>query len=221
MNPVKIDVIGKVVHYTNIHEAPIPQLQNEDGQKLQSMQERHQRDDGIVETTCHFRGQIHHNSEHHLGDSCNVPGIRVPKCTRWWPQRIHNETYCQVRWRMLGHRSIAARKGSDDAFDGTEEFESAWWDDSVWSNSTLIVQSSCWKLQYITGRVHLANGTVATNDSGNLWIRVHVSMSRFLKIFSVQRGTPRESDTASRREEACLLNLCNVVAEWSHHSLAQ
>ena len=30
--------------------------------------------------------------------------------------------------------------------------------------------------------------------------------------FSVQRGTPRESDTASRREEACLFKPCNVVA---------
>ena len=36
---------------------------------------------------------------------------------------------------------------------------------------------------------------------------------RFLEIFSVQRGTPRESDTASRREEACLLNPCSVVAQ--------
>ena len=41
----------------------------------------------------------------------------------------------------------------------------------------------------------------------------HVSKRRFLEIFSVQRGTPRESDTASRREEACLLNPCNVVAQ--------
>ena len=29
----------------------------------------------------------------------------------------------------------------------------------------------------------------------------------------MQRGTPRESDTASRREVACLLNPCNVVAQ--------
>ena len=43
-------------------------------------------------------------------------------------------------------------------------------------------------------------------------------MRRFLKFFSVQRGTPRESDTASRREEARSLNPCNVVAQWSHHS---
>ena len=33
------------------------------------------------------------------------------------------------------------------------------------------------------------------------------------KIFSVKRGTPREPDTASRREEACLLNPCNVAAQ--------
>ena len=37
---------------------------------------------------------------------------------------------------------------------------------------------------------------------------------QFLKIFSVQRGTPRESDTAARLEEACLLNLCDVVVQW-------
>ena len=42
--------------------------------------------------------------------------------------------------------------------------------------------------------------------------------AQIFEIF-VQRGTPREFDTASRREEACLLNLCYVVAQWSHHSL--
>ena len=52
-----------------------------------------------------------------------------------------------------------------------------------------------------------------TSDCASHWIRVwwngrvegstHVSKRRiFLEIFSVQRGTPRESDTASRRE-AC------------------
>ena len=51
--------------------------------EVTGMQERHQRDDGIVETTCHFRGQVHHYCEHHLGDSSNLPEIRVPKCTRW------------------------------------------------------------------------------------------------------------------------------------------
>ena len=46
-------------------------------------QERHQRDDGIVEKTCHFRGHVHHYCEHRPGDSRNLPGIRAPKCTRW------------------------------------------------------------------------------------------------------------------------------------------
>ena len=111
--------------------------------------------------------------------------------------------------------------------------ESEWhWNESTWDarDSTDWDRCFAWVLSWAR-RVHLANGTVATNDSGNLWIRVwwigrverstHVSMSRFLKFSSVQRGTPRESDTASRREEACLLNPCNVVAQWSHHSLAQ
>ena len=80
---------------------------------------------------CHFQGQVHHYREHRHSDKCNLPGIRVPKCTRWRSQRIHNETYCQVRGRMLGHCSNAECKGSDDAFDGTEELESARWDDSA------------------------------------------------------------------------------------------
>ena len=76
----------------------------------------------------------------------NIPGIRVPKCTQWWPQRIHSETFCQARWRMHGPCSISARESSDDAFDGTVEFESARRDDSVWTCSTIIVQSSCRKI---------------------------------------------------------------------------
>ena len=40
-----------------------------------------------------------------------------------------------------------------------------------------------------------------------------VSKRRCCDFFSVQRGIPRESDTASRREEACLLNPCYVVAQ--------
>ena len=48
-----------------------------------------------------------------------LPGIRVPKC-RNGARRIHR----QVRGRVLGHCSTAERKGSDDAFDGTEELES-------------------------------------------------------------------------------------------------
>ena len=83
-------------------------------------------------------------------------------------------------------------------------------------------QCLAWVLSWAR-RVHLANGTVATSDCQNLWIRVwwigrverstHGSKRRFLEIFSVQRGPPRESDTASRREEACFLKQCYVVAQ--------
>ena len=104
MNPAKTKVIGKVVRYTNILEEPIPKLQYEDDklidtgqiiitQKFQVCKNDINGNDGVVETTCLFRGQVHHHSEHRLGDSCNLPGIRVPKCTRWRPHRIHSETY--------------------------------------------------------------------------------------------------------------------------------
>ena len=46
---------------------------------------------------------------------------------------------------MLGNRSTAERKGGDDAFDGTEELESARRDDGVRSSSTFTVQSCCWE----------------------------------------------------------------------------
>ena len=46
-------------------------------------------------------------------------------CTRSWTQRFQSETYRQVCGRMLGHCSVAERKGSDDAIDGTEEYEPA------------------------------------------------------------------------------------------------
>ena len=64
---------------------------------------------------------------------------------------IHSETYCQVRGRMLGHCSIAACKSSNDAFDGTEELESARRDDNVRPSSTFIFRAAVGKLQYITG----------------------------------------------------------------------
>ena len=76
--------------------------------------------------------------------TCDVLGIRVPKCTRWWTPRIHSETYCQVRGRMLGHCSTAERKDNDDTFDGKEEHEPARRDDSLWPSSTHIVQSGGW-----------------------------------------------------------------------------
>ena len=38
MNPAKTKVIGKVVHYTNTHETPIPELLNEDGKSIDTGQ---------------------------------------------------------------------------------------------------------------------------------------------------------------------------------------
>ena len=38
MNPAKTKVIGKVVRYSNIHEAPIPELLNEDGKLIDTGQ---------------------------------------------------------------------------------------------------------------------------------------------------------------------------------------
>ena len=81
----KTMVIGKVVRDTNIHEAPIPELLNEDGnlidtgqimiaQKLLECKKRYLRDDGIVEALCHFQGRVHHYCEHRPGDSCNLIG---------------------------------------------------------------------------------------------------------------------------------------------------
>ena len=90
-DPAKTKVIGKVVRYSNVLETPIPELLNEDGklidtgqiiiaQKLQGLKN----DINVtVETMCHFRGQVHHYCEHRPGDSRNLPGTRVPKCTRW------------------------------------------------------------------------------------------------------------------------------------------
>ena len=57
--------------------------------------------------------------------SCGVLRIRVPKCTRSSTPRIHSKTYRQVLGRMLGHSSTTQCKGSDDAFDGTEEHDPA------------------------------------------------------------------------------------------------
>ena len=112
-DPAKTKVIGKVIRYTNTLRAPISRpaeqgLQigrfwpDHHGQETTGTQERHLRDDGVVGTLCHFQGQVHHYCEHRRRDSCSLPGIRVPKCTRWRPERIHSETYRQVRGRMLG-----------------------------------------------------------------------------------------------------------------------
>ena len=87
-DPAKTKVIGKVVRYTNILEAPIPDLLDEDGKWIdtgqiiiaQKLQER-KNDIYVTMVSCHFQGHVHYF--HSYSDSCNLPGIRVPKCTRW------------------------------------------------------------------------------------------------------------------------------------------
>ena len=107
-DPTKTKVIGKKSRPLYKHSRRAYSKTGERGRQIDrywpdhhytevtGVQERHQRNDGIVETTCHF-GQVHHYCEHRLGDSRDLLGIRVPRCTRWRPQRIHSETYCQVR----------------------------------------------------------------------------------------------------------------------------
>ena len=134
-DPAKTKVIGKVVRYTNILEAPIPDPPNEDGKVIDTgqiiiAQKLQERENDIYVTMVSWEHCVTSKDRYitfvsTVTDRCNFPGIRVPKHTRWRPQRIHCETYCQVRGRMLGHCSTAEWKGSDDAFDGTEEFESA------------------------------------------------------------------------------------------------
>ena len=110
-NPYHAD-IDKVVRYTNICGALVSYLPNEDGKLIDTgqiiiaqttgTQERHLRDDGIVGALCHLQGQVHHFREHRRSDSCNnLPGIRVPKCTRRRTTRIHSETCYQLRGRSL------------------------------------------------------------------------------------------------------------------------
>ena len=91
-DPAKTKVIGKVVRYTNILEAPVPDMLNEDGELIdtgqiiigQKLQVRKNDIDVVVVSWghCHFQGQVYHCREHRRSDSRNLPGIRVPKCTR-------------------------------------------------------------------------------------------------------------------------------------------
>ena len=148
-------MIGRVVRYTNTHKTPIPKLLNDDGKTIDTgqiiiTQKWQVRKNDINATMVSWRQLVPSVDKYftivnnRLGDSCNLSGIRVPKCTRWRLQTILSATCCQVRFRILRHCSNAARTSCDDAFDGTEEFESAWRDDSVLSSSALIVQNISW-----------------------------------------------------------------------------
>ena len=89
INPAKSKVIEEVKHSRSTYFIPAERGRQIDRHwsdhhytEVTGTQERHERNDGIMGKTCHFRGQVHTYCEHRLGDSCNLPGIRVPKCTR-------------------------------------------------------------------------------------------------------------------------------------------
>ena len=86
---------------------------------------------------------------------------------------------------MLGHCSTADRKGSDDAFDGTEELESTRRDDSVRSSSTFSVQSCCWKTA-----VHHQSETGSDVSDKMLVIQICVTdLTRAKKALRYFKGT--------------------------------
>ena len=122
---MKIDVIGKVVHYTNIHEAPIPELQNEDGNLIDTGQiiivQKLQVCKNDINATIVSWRQLVTSVDTYI---TIVSTILVTAVTYlgFEYRSVHDG---DRRGFTLGHCSIAARKGSDDAFDGTEEFESA------------------------------------------------------------------------------------------------
>ena len=122
VNSTKTKVIDKIVRYTNILEAPIPKLLNEVGDKLISIHghiiitfvEVTVRTKDIHETSlvswrqaCHFRGQVHQYCEHESLVTARITRHGMDSHYRSVHdgdrQRIHCETYCQVRCRMLGH----------------------------------------------------------------------------------------------------------------------
>ena len=95
-------------------------------------------------------------------------------------------------------------------------------DESSWTRTMLQIEIDAW---------YRDRAVIKTSCKQNVWWSgrvewsAHVSKRRFCEAFSVQRGTPCESDTASRREEVCLLNiplpksmssptLCSVWEKW-------
>ena len=83
-DPVKTKVIGKVVRYTNIFEVPIPDLLNEDGKLIDTGQiiiaQKLQECKNDIYVTMVSWGRCVTSEDRYI---CNLPGIRVPECTRW------------------------------------------------------------------------------------------------------------------------------------------
>ena len=135
-DPAKTKVIGKVVRYTNILGAPGSYLPNEDGKFIDTGQII------IAQTLLECKNDIYvmmvsweHCVTYKDGYITFVSTVpETPVTYLGFENRsVHDgdrrgftvKPSAQVRGRMLGHCSTVERKGSDDASDGTEEFESA------------------------------------------------------------------------------------------------
>ena len=134
-DPTKTKVTDRVVRHTNML-APVPDLLNEDSKLIDTGQiiiaqklQEHKND--IFVTMVSWRHCVTSKD----GYITFVSTVTVTAVTYlgFEYRSVHDgdrrgftvQLTAKYVGRMLGHCSIAARKGSDDAFDGTEEFESA------------------------------------------------------------------------------------------------
>ena len=80
-------MIGKVVRDTNILGTPVPDLLNKDGTLIDSGQistaQKQLECKNDIYVMIVSWGHVHHYREQRRRDNRNLPGIRVPKCTRW------------------------------------------------------------------------------------------------------------------------------------------
>ena len=135
-DPAKTNVIDKVVRNTNILEAPIPDLLNEDGKLMGSgqiiiAQKLQERKNDIYVTMVPWRHCI--TSEDRYTTIVSTVVVTAVTYLGFEYRSVHDgdrrgftvKPTAKYVGRMPGHCSTAERKGSDDDFDGTEEFESA------------------------------------------------------------------------------------------------
>ena len=135
-DPAKTKAIDKVVSYTNIPGAPVSDLLNEDGNLIDTgqiiiAQKQEECNNDIYVTTVSWVHCV--TSKDRNITFVSTVTVTAVTYLGFEYRSVHDgdrrgftvKPYCQARGRMLGHCSTAECKGSDDAFDGTEEFESA------------------------------------------------------------------------------------------------
>ena len=136
MNPVKMKVIGKAVSNTNILEAPIPELLNEDGKSIDTgqiiiTQKLQVRKNDIYVMMVSWRHYV--TSVDRYITIVNTIMVTAVTYLGFEYRSVHDgdrrgftvkptDKYVD---ECLDFVQLQHAKGSDDAFDGTEEFESA------------------------------------------------------------------------------------------------